>query len=527
MRKPSGYWTKEKCHELALECESKKEFEKKHPKAYGASRKSKGNWMDEICEHMKEKNHVWTKEECHALALECNTRSDFQKKYTPAYAASKYHVWLDEVCEHMIETSHKWTKEECHALALQCDSRKDFVKKHKNAYNASSKNGWLDEIRTHMNEINHYWSKEECHALALECKSRIEFSIKHPNAYCASRTRAGNWMDEICSHMKYQGNRYIRGVYSYKIFFGGIWYAYSGLAYNFDGRHQRHLYTIKKGKSTCTVDNFCIKNNIELPMYEIAYDYTDVETARLLEEKNLSELKEQGFITLNRSKCGGVGGDTIKWTKEICHALALDCETRNEFKHRFNGAYNASLKSRGDWIDDISSHMKEKNNKWTKEEYHKWTKEECHALALECKSRTEFFVKNPRAYASSRKRKGNWMDEICSHMIELKKPNGYWTKEKCHELALECKSKNEFRKKYPSAYDSSITKKLLNEICLHMIETSHKWIKDECAELALECNTKIEFLKKHKNAYFASSKQRGNWLDEICSHMFINKNNKQ
>ena len=34
-----------------------------------------------------------------------------------------------------------------------------------------------------------------------------------------------------------------------------------------------------------------------------------------------------------------------------------------------------------------------------------------------------------------------WMDELCSHMIELIKPDGYWSKEKCHEESLKYKTK--------------------------------------------------------------------------------------
>ena len=49
--KPSGYWTKEKCHEEALKYNTRGEFQKKSSTAYVKSRKEK--WLDEICIHMK------------------------------------------------------------------------------------------------------------------------------------------------------------------------------------------------------------------------------------------------------------------------------------------------------------------------------------------------------------------------------------------------------------------------------------------------------------------------------------------
>lgn len=33
-----------------------------------------------------------------------------------------------------------------------------------------------------------------------------------------------------------------------------------------------------------------------------------------------------------------------------------------------------------------------------------------------------------------------------------RKPHKYWIKEKCREIALKCKNKNEFKKKSKSAY---------------------------------------------------------------------------
>jgi len=59
-------------------------------------------------------------------------------------------------------------------------------------------------------------------------------------------------------------------------------------------------------------------------------------------------------------------------------------------------------------------------------------------------------------------------------MIRLIKPNGYWTKEKCHEESLKYKSREEFRKNHSSAYSASIRNKWLDEICSHMIRLRKK-----------------------------------------------------
>ena len=52
----------------------------------------------------------------------------------------------------------------------------------------------------------------------------------------------------------------------------------------------------------------------------------------------------------------------------------------------------------------------------------------------------------------------------------MKKPNGFWTKEKCREEALKYKSRNDFRKGVGSnwAYRISLKNNWMNDICMHM-----------------------------------------------------------
>lgn len=54
----------------------------------------------------------------------------------------------------------------------------------------------------------------------------------------------------------------------------------------------------------------------------------------------------------------------------------------------------------------------------------------------------------------------------------MRKPKGYWTKEKCHEESLNYNSKFDFKKNVSGAYSSSIKHKWLDEICSHMIKNN-------------------------------------------------------
>ena len=68
-----------------------------------------------------------------------------------------------------------------------------------------------------------------------------------------------------------------------------------------------------------------------------------------------------------------------------------------------------------------------------------WTKENCANEALKYNSKGEFYKKNQFAYIISLK--NNWLNDICVHMTFFRKSKGYWTKERCFEEALKHKSK--------------------------------------------------------------------------------------
>jgi len=58
---------------------------------------------------------------------------------------------------------------------------------------------------------------------------------------------------------------------------------------------------------------------------------------------------------------------------------------------------------------------------------------------------------------------------------KTRKPNNYWTKEKCSEEAKKYLYKVDFIKNSEYAYNLSLKKKWLNEICKHMIPLGHKY----------------------------------------------------
>ena len=198
------------------------------------------------------------------------------------------------------------------------------------------------------------------------------------------------------------------------------------------------------------------------------------------------------------------------WTFERCREEALRYKIKQEFR-KDSQAYNAA--QRNGWLDEICSHMDEarKPNGY-------WTLERCRKEALNYKTKQEFRKDNTSAYLAAN-RKG-WIDEICSHMTSPQKPNGYWTLERCREEALKYKTRTKFRKGGPTAYGVVCKNKWLDEVCSHMsslIKPTGYWTLERCRKEALKYKTRTKFSKGCISAYNAAHKN--GWLDEVCAHM--------
>lgn len=445
---------------------------------------------------MKHNRNYWSKEKCQEIALKYTSRKNFRENEY-CYQAAKKNGWLNDICSHMqIETKKQpgyWSKERCKDKASKCFSRNEFKDNFKSAYTACLRNNWLDDVCSNLRgyKSHGYWTKENCHKEALKYDTRINFRKGSSWAYRIALKN--DWMNDICSHMKIIGNLFNRCIYVYEFTDN---YAYVGLTFNLDNRHNKHLSKGPVHKHIQINPNYILKQ---------LSDYIDVDEAKKLEDKYVKDYKKNNWNILNIKKTGGIGGRKY-WTKKRCEKEALKYKIKSDFTK--SKAYIPSL--RNGWLEEITKNMIQLQKP---DNY--WTKEKCHEEALLYTSRFEFFKKSSGVYNKSLKNK--WLDEICSHMKNNKyEPKGYWTKEKCHEEALKYNEKRKFRKYSSSAYSISIQNKWINEICSHMIEIKKPngyWTKEKCEKEALKYSKITEFRKKCSSAYNSAKKNK--WLDNI------------
>lgn len=303
----------------------------------------------------------------------------------------------------------KWTKEKCSEEALKYITRNEFLTKSPGAYNSARNNGWLPDICAHMKRlcnIKDHWSNHTCREEALKFETRSEFHKKSGSAYIAATKL--NILDEICSHM----------------------------------------------------------------------------------------------ITPIRTRL---------WTRENCQEEAAKYNNKSDFRANSAKAYSAAQKN--GWLNDICSHM----IAWRKPKGF-WIKENCRQEALKYASRSEFNKCSSRAYLIAKN--NNWLEELCIHMIITRKPGSYLSKDQFQSEALKYNSRSEFQKNSNVAYTKACRMKWIDEISAHMNsikKPNNYWSLDRCSEIAREFDTIKEFREKAGNIYAYAHRKK--WIEQICVHM--------
>lgn len=286
-----------------------------------------------------------------------------------------------------------WTYEKCKEVALLYNSRKNLVENYSGAYSVIYKNKWFELIPYYSKSRlpNGYWTYDKCKEIASTFEYRSKFEKKYKSAY--KKIIENGWF-ELFNHMKRMGNKYKRLIYVYE-FNDNV--CYVGLTGDIERRNNEHTKTHKDSP----VYNHIIKYNI---LYKLILkcDYIDVEKAVILEEKILTEYKNNGWIILNKTKTGGIGLDNAKWNKETCKKESLKYDRIVDFMKKSGRAYYISIKNK--WIDEFFPIRQiSKKGYWN-------DKDLCEKESKKYSTRSEFGKGSWSAYNYTIKNK--WIDEF-------------------------------------------------------------------------------------------------------------------
>ena len=104
----------------------------------------------------------------------------------------------------------------------------------------------------------------------------------------------------------------------------------------------------------------------------------------------------------------------------------------------------------------------------------------------------------------------------------MKKPNGYWTKQRVQEEAKKYSTRIEWRKASGASYKVSLQSTWHEESCAHMVNgraIPTKWNKANVLADAKKYKTIGEWQKKSSSAYTAASRKQ--WMSEATAHMEV------
>lgn len=386
-------------------------------------------------------------------------------------------------------------KEHCQEEALKYSTRYEFAKANHLAYISSIRNGWLDEVCSHMAIIRQKITFDRCLEAAKQCSSGGDFRNRFKCLHEESCKRG--WREQIydiCGFYRpYTREECLEFAKQYNTpteFLRGNKRAYGRAS------HQgwlddccAHMTYINKKNGYWTKEHI----QAEALKYTNLTDFTKNSGGAVGAARKLGILHEV---------CSHMDIQTTESiTKERCIEAASKCKTRNEFHDIFPHLhYYASKKG---FIEEICAHMP----------HQKLTKEECHKEALKYQSRVEFCKNSSKHYHKAAREK--WIDDICSHMVRKCKPNGYWTKERCAEAALECHTRSEFYDNHHTAATTAAKNGWMDDICSHMTKpaTPYKyWTKERVLEEFKKSRKMTDVKYRHPSAYRAA--QRDNYLDE-------------
>jgi very-short-patch-repair endonuclease len=485
-------WSKENILKDALKYQSRSEWK---GASYGYELANKNGWLDEACIHMTGGKGVyqkgyWTLERCIQDAKEYKTRIAWRNSEKPSgYVVAKRNGWLEQCCMHMAASKKPngyWSNfDNCFQDALSFKYLARWEDKSPAAVRSARKNRWLEQCTKHMEDavpFNLKWTQEAVIDDAKKFQTVGEWRENSPGAYGAASK--GGWLKEVTAHMTLvvsQGEyRIYRFLLERDIKFEtqkrfpeckditylpfDFYLPNFNLLIEFQGIQHIRGYRGDKEDAKKIAKRDAIKKSFALDnkfhFLEI-WSVADIETEILKKLNEINNFLDKEPI-LNIRKLTPYETNSLKtigiWTLEKCIEDASQYDTKSSWIKGSLGGYTASHKN--GWIDLCCEHM---TTLWER----KWTLEACKADALKYNTKNEWQQASPNSYTAAHRKK--WLSVCSSHMKEGRKPNGYWSIERCKEDARQYPSKQQWRTSSPSGYATAKAKGWLHECCSHMM----------------------------------------------------------
>lgn len=378
-----------------------------------------------------------------------------------------------------------WSYDKCKEEALKYKTKNSFIRVNNPIYKYIIENNWT-ELLSHIPitepKPSGYWTYERCKEEALKYNSMVDFKKKCISAF--NSVNKNKWVENLCTHMESEGNLFKRMVYVY-IFSDN--HCYVGLTYNRNKRkcsHNHHGLVFDHGNKTGLK-----------PEYKELSDFIDAKEAIKLEKFYIKEYQNNGYILLNKSSGGQLGGNTIKWTYENIKEEVAKYKNISGFSNECSGAYNAAIKN--GWINEFFPDNKIGKSKIIKKyDVSLWDYERCKEEALKYKNKTEFMSNCNKGYTVAKK--NGWLYEwfpLGDFKVKRK-----WNHDLVKLEAKKYNGKNEFRKNVPMAYKLALKNGYLNELFPNNVSLKKEWSLEKVLSLSKKYKNRTHFRRHARSA---------------------------
>lgn len=304
-----------------------------------------------------------------------------------------------------------WTYETCFALAKECETRADFNRRSGTAYNLALKNGWLDDYNWFLSEEkarskalkgkHTSYTYDECYSIAKGCKTKKEFKQKNSGAHDAAQRngwlKQWDWFVTPTIRTFNQSEKYK----IYAAIFDADKSIYIGLSK--ERRKKRREWEHNYNKSSAVYQHQAEIN--EKATFVTLEDGLTANDAQYKEDYYRNKYAEEGWTILNKADTGtgvsSLGGGAVQYTEEEIISAAKCYSTRGAFyrgdSHLYYAAYRRGI------LDELFGIKRVAYNK-------KWDHETCMEEASKYSTRTKFARTNGAAYQVALRE--GWLDEF-------------------------------------------------------------------------------------------------------------------
>lgn len=181
------------------------------------------------------------------------------------------------------------------------------------------------------------------------------------------------------------------------------------------------------------------------------------------------------------------------WTLCLCQERAREYNTRVDWQRNHVRSYSAAFKK--GWLEDCCTHMK------TDRRITAWTKPECQKIALNYETKQEWRVASVGSHSAAKK--AGWIHDCSKHMINGRIK---WTKVKCLTDAKKYTTRSEWALTKGSGYGVALKNGWIEECCAHMTIGNRWDTIEKCVASALKYKNRSAWHNALGGAFRAAKK---------------------